>query len=113
MCHNFRTELKLLLGNWKQGGVDLKDMHSKSEDLYEAFLSQGSEKDLSESNVFYALSILEVMNYQIIIKDDIEMLLMLIKDDSIINRSHWEVYWQGIDWGERKKNVKNNDFYIL
>lgn len=110
-----KKEINNLLSNWEEGELDEYGLLDESEKLFKrTFKGIEFSKSDYRSIVTEVLSHLEILNHQLIIKEDIPTIRKFLntnKGNEIEAWKVWEKYWNEIDFDNRKEQLLENEFY--
>ncbi|MCE2030335.1 hypothetical protein [Sessilibacter corallicola] len=108
-----KEELLLGLENWAEGKIDENTMLCIAENLLEKYGWKDFGKNKPESVVMEALSQLEILNHQLICKDDIPAIKRFLENNKNPESSwaDWESYWNSVDFNEREGRLNAIEFY--
>lgn len=113
--NRLRTKLLKLLDDWKANFKNERDVHRKAEDWFEAVEWHEYGEDDPRSIVLEVLGQLDSLNYQCIMKDDIDSMVCFLRTpqgNEIDGWAKWRAYWDGVDLEERKKKLANRPYYV-
>jgi hypothetical protein len=103
-----------LVTQWEAGSLNEVDVHEKAEELWEQDDWPEYAEEDPRSIAIEVLSQLEILNHQLIIKDDIPAIIAFLKTPEGKERSGWSAwkqYWDSIDLTARKATLKDNLYY--
>lgn len=111
-----RDTLRELLTRWLKGDLDERDVHEEAERLWSQSEEwpEYSEED-PRSIPLEVLSQLEILNHQLITKEDVPAMLRFL--DTPPSREldawrRWREYWDEVDFDKRRQELKDNPYYI-
>ena len=111
-----REVVRELLLRWRSGSLDERAVHEAAERLWEKFGEEppAYPKEDPRSIVLEVVSQLEVLNVQLITRDDIPALLEFL--DSPVGSegaawARWTRYWDQLDFGRRLEELAANPYY--
>ncbi len=110
-----RETIKDLLEQWELGKIDEKHVHSQAETLWGQEDWPNYSKEDPKSIAIEVLSQLDILNVQLIMKEDIPILIEFLNTEpgkELEAWKKWEKYWNNIDFEKRKMLVKDNPYYI-
>jgi len=62
-----------------------------------------------------ALAQLEILNHQLIVRDDIPAFVRFLSTPSgeeDLAWKEWEHYWESVDYAARREQLANDDYYV-
>ncbi len=110
-----RENILEIIKKWNESSLTEFDVHSFAEDLVE-HLEVCEDKESSDTIASEVLFQLDIMNHQLITKDDIpaiEEFLKTHRGEEVRGWDSWKNYWETIDFDKRKIELKNNPFYSV
>jgi hypothetical protein len=110
-----KVRLLSILNEWEVGEIDEYQLHHTAEDLFNRYDWKVFDKSEPESVIMEALSHVEIMNHQLVIKQDIPIIINFIEGCETPGDSwcKWSNYWDNIDYDARKLVLKSNVFYMI
>ncbi len=103
-----------LLARWRLDQLTEVELHEEIESIWERDdWSQYPHED-SRSILVEVLSQLEVLNHQLIIKEDIPAIVDFLstpKGKELEAWKNWMAYWDNVDYERRKQLLKHNPYY--
>ena len=111
-----RERLRELLDRWQAGALDERAVHEAAEALSESFPGDLPSYPQSEprSIAIEVLSQLEILNWQLITRQDIPALLDFLGTRRGEEERGWEryqKYWDSVDFDRRLKELADNPYY--
>jgi hypothetical protein len=110
-----RSILRSLLLQWGTGKLSEKDVHETAEGLWERHeWPEYCETD-DRSIAIEVLAHLEILNHQLITRDDVPALLDFLDTppgQAARGWIRWRQYWDGIDFAQRRRELATNPYYI-
>jgi hypothetical protein len=111
-----RHELQTLLRLWEEGKHSERDVHEEAERLWEMGRPwpEYPEED-DRSIAVEVLSQLDILNHQLITREDIPAMLTFLStppDHARQGWSLWRDYWTNIDFARRREQLADNPYYI-
>lgn len=110
-----RGELRTLLERWRAGTVNEREVHNQAETLMDKLgeLPHYPESD-PRSIAAEVLLQLEILNHQLITKDDIPAIEAFL--DTTLGQepqgwAQWRSYWKQLDLESRRQELKSNPYY--
>ncbi|MBI1926186.1 hypothetical protein HYR99_18285 [Candidatus Poribacteria bacterium] len=115
MMYIDRAVIQTLLKRWGSGTIDEREVHEEAErlcDQYEEWPTLPERHP--ESIAIEVLSHLEILNHQLITREDIPVMLAFL--DTPLGKElkgwkAWRRYWDGLDFRSRRKVLKHNPYY--
>lgn len=116
MSSELRVELQRLVNEWARDLLSTEQLHALAEALWEAGgeWAEYAESDPRSIDV-EALSQLEIMNHQLITRDDAPALLSFLATKPGGEQQAWQAwraYWQSIDYSARTRELAGDRFYV-
>jgi len=116
MKKSYRVYLIEILSKWKSGEYYEKQVH----ELAEKLLGSLNEIPNYPNYNYYSIEIevilnLDVLNYQLITVEDVDSMLEFLytkKGDELESWKKWGDYMDSIDWEKRKRELKDNEYYL-
>ncbi len=110
-----RENILEVVKNWNESLISEFEVHNFAEKLLEQteILDDSESIDEIASEVLVQL---DIMNHQLITKDDIPAIIEFLKTPKEKEIKGWEIwknYWENIDFNKRKIELKNNPFYLI
>ncbi len=111
-----RDVLRRLLARWQSGELNERTVHQEAEVLWEANDSWPECEDTDPRSIgIEALSHLDILNHQLITREDIPAFLHFLEapegHESDAWRE-WRKYWETVDFDARKCELADNAYYI-
>lgn len=111
-----RQILRDLLQRWQSGAVSEKDVHEAAERMFEAFPDGPPVHPRADprSIPIEALSQLEILDVQLITRDDVGAFLEFLGTQEGHEKEAWErwtEYWRQIDFDQRLRDLAGNSYY--
>jgi len=110
-----RSVLRQILIRWQAGEIDEREVHEEAEAILDRYTG---ERDLPESDErsigLEVASQLEILNHQLITKDDIPVMLRFLDTErgrEIEAWDEWRRYWDSIDYETRRRQLRHNTYY--
>ncbi len=110
-----REKLRQLVNDWADGLIAVEDVHEQAEAYWQEYDQLELSKDDPNSIPVEVLSQLEILNHQLITRDDAPAILEFLDVPLGSEREGWKVwrsYWDGLDYDARKLQLKQNEYYI-
>ena len=105
-----KNDLKNILEQWKNGSIGSEEVHKWAEDRYAV---SGWETDNEVTNE--VLAELDMLNMNLLIKEDADFLLEILNDPSIITgeqaAAKLEEFHGKIDMNKRKRELSSDPLY--
>jgi hypothetical protein len=103
------------VNKWARGELDERSVHEEAEALYEQLepLPEYPPED-ARSIPIEVLSHLEILNHQLIVREDIPAILDFLETHpgkELEAWSQWEAYWNTLDYDERMERLRDNPYY--
>lgn len=116
-CTAIRNFVADLLDQWEQGILDERQVMDRAEDMWDTV--DDDVVNLPDahpcSTVLEALHDLSVLNWQLIIKQDLPAIRSFLNADSRETESAWRIYrayWESTNLSARKHALQHSSFYI-
>jgi hypothetical protein len=109
-----RRELIALLEKWRRGEINEREVHETAEEILERHGWHEYPESDPRSIAFEVVSHLDILNFQLICRDDIPEIIRFLKTAPGKETEAWErwkSYWDSIDYEERKLKLANNPYY--
>lgn len=109
-----RRRLLDLLDKWEEGILSEVEVHEQAEKLWEQNDWPDYDEGDSRSIGIEVLSQLEILNHQLITKEDIPAILHFLETPEGRERDGWDAwrrYWNNLDFTARKERLKNLPYY--
>ncbi|NUM73150.1 hypothetical protein HUU40_02200 [candidate division KSB1 bacterium] len=109
-----RTTVIELLSDWQAGKIDEKGVHEKAEQLLEQLNWPEYTQEDHRSIVVEILMQLEILNHQLITRDDIPAMMAFLQTSSgqqLQGWKDWRAYWDSLDIKKRKETLRSNPYY--
>ena len=109
-----RHQLLDLLDKWEMGILSEAKVHEKAEKLWEQNDWPDYDEGDSRSIGIEVLSHLEILNHQLITKEDIPAIVHFLKTVEGGEQDGWDAwrrYWNDLDLAARKERLKNHPYY--
>ncbi len=110
-----RETLELLLKNWGLDVLTEREVHEEAEILWEEVaMSADYPEDDPRSITAEVLSQLSVLNWQLIVVDDIPAILAFLATPPGQEPQAWQDwldYWKNIDFEQRRISLLSNPYY--
>jgi hypothetical protein len=110
-----RSTLRSLLLQWDSGKLTEKAIHEAAEGLWERYdWPEYSDTD-DQSIAIEVLAQLEILNHQLITREDIPALLDFLETppgQAARGWKQWRQYWDSIDFALRRRELATNPYYI-
>jgi len=104
-----------ILEDWKSGKINEIIAQEKAEKLYEEFMHyENLSYNNPEAIAYEVLCQLEILNHQLIIKEDIPFIVDFLNTKQGEEKKAWESwqnYWDEIDVDDRLDKLRDNSFY--
>lgn len=103
-----------LLDKWEAGILSEAEVHENAEKLWEENDWPDYKEGDSRSIAIEVLSQLEILNHQLITKEDIPAIVHFLKTPGGQERDGWDAwrrYWNNLDLATRKERLKNHSYY--
>ena len=110
-----RDVIQILLERWGSGTIDEREVHEEAErlcDQYEEWPTLPERHP--ESIAMEVLSHLEILNHQLITREDIPAMLAFLDTPLGKERQGWKTwrrYWDRLNLRSRRKVLKHNLYY--
>ncbi len=115
VAEDIREQLLALLEHWRSGEYGVREVHERAEVIYgKAGWREYPETD-SRSIVFEVLSMLEMLNQQLVCLEDIPEMLTFLATPRGKERDawrRWKKYWDSIDFEKRRLELSDNPYYV-
>ena len=110
-----RDIIQTLLEKWGSGAIDERAVHEAAERLWDQFEEWPSfPEHLPESIAIEVLSHLEILNHQLMTREDIPAMLGFLDTPPGKELQGWEAwrrYWDELDFKSRQEALKRNPYY--
>lgn len=103
-------DIEKKLQDWNMNKLSAKELQYFAEKKFELLSESLDEKQKETSVEYEVISQLEILNHQLIIKEDIPVIIQFLKNE---NWEDWEKYWNQIDFKKRKKILRGDKFYSI
>ncbi len=110
----YRKLLLDLVTQWEAGTLTEVQVHEKAEELWEQEDWPHYAEDNPHSIAIEILSQLEILNHQLITREDIPAIVNFLrtpKDQEKDGWKAWRRYWESMDMEARKRALKDNPYY--
>jgi len=105
-----------LVAQWELGVLTEVQVHEKAEELWEQEDWPHCAEDNPHSIAIEVLSQLEILNHQLITREDIPAIVDFLRTPKGREESGWKTwrrYWENMDLEARKQILKNNPYYCI
>ena len=110
-----RDVIQTLLERWQSGVIDEREVHEEAEMLWDEHEEWPTfPEHHPESIAIEVLSHLEILNHQLITREDIPAMLTFLDTPpgkELQGWKAWRRYWEGLDLRSRQKALKDNPYY--
>jgi hypothetical protein len=110
-----RARLTSLLVRWQAGELTAAEVHAEAESLWDA---EAEWPTLPEAQfgaiVIEVLQQLDIMNHQLILRQDTPAILAFLKaepGEEQVAWQRWRAYWEGLDYPARRQELATDPFY--
>lgn len=103
-----------LLERWKLGQLTEIELHEEIESFWERGNWPQFPREDPRSILVEVLSQLDILNHQLIAKDDIPAIIEFLhtpKGKELEAWKSWKEYWASVDYERRKQLLKHNPYY--
>jgi hypothetical protein len=105
-----------MLNRWAQGDIDEQQVHIDAEVMFEKLQDKVSKpsENTHLSIVYEILSQLSILNYQLITRDDIPVILQFLNTplgQEYVGWDRWRSYWNNLDMKQRRRHLAANPYY--
>lgn len=105
-----------LMDLWKKGDLDETQLHERAEALWEQKDWPLYAEDDPHSIAIEVLSQLDILNHQLITREDIPAIVDFLSTPEGQEKAGWDAwkrYWDDMNLEKRKNELKNNSYYIV
>ena len=109
-----RKVLLNLVTQWEKGALTEVEVHERAEDLWEQQDWPHYAEDNPHSIAIEVLSQLEILNHQLITREDIPAIVNFLSTPNGQEEDGWKTwkrYWVNVDLEARKRALKDNPYY--
>jgi hypothetical protein len=109
-----RGKLRALLERWQRGEIDERIVHDEAEAMLEQADWPVYQEADPRSIVVEVLSHLEILDHQLITREDIPTMIAFLDvatGQEPLGWDAWRRYWNAIDFDVRRQALRNNAFY--
>lgn len=113
-AEQLREEIRRILQLWQRGAVDVQRVQAKAEQLLETWNYPTYEESDPRSIPIDVLSNLDMAYYQLVVPQDIPAMLRFLDTPPGQEANawkHWKQYWNDIDYDDRKRRLRTDEFY--
>ena len=110
-----RSVLRSLVLRWATGELTERNVHETAEGLWESQPWPNYSEADDRSVALEVLTQLDILNHQLITREDIPALLDFLDTppgQAARGWKHWRQYWDGIDFAQRRRELATNPYYI-